>query len=125
MNDIKRLDATLERLESGRDVFGSSDFDWDNLNAERAGRGRNLAHLQHGAGTADIGDDRQPAQTGDNLAQQFELLELGRDLGGALAAPLRPAKLDREIMTLDLAEFAQPLHKSGGPWAPGRRRGRA
>ena len=51
--------------------------------------------------------------------------ELGRDLGEALAASLRPAILDRDGATLDPAEFAQPLHKSGDPWARSRRRGRA
>ena len=45
--------------------------------------------------------------------------ELGRDLGEALAASLRPAILDRDGAALDPAEFAQPLHKSGGPWALG------
>ena len=43
--------------------------------------------------------------------------ELGRDLGIALAAPLRPAILDRDGAALDPTEFAQSLHKSGGPWA--------
>ena len=43
--------------------------------------------------------------------------ELGRDLGEALDAALRPAILDRDGAALDPAEFAQPLHKSGGPWA--------
>ena len=42
--------------------------------------------------------------------------ELGRDLGVALGAALRPAILDRDRATLDPAELAQPLHKSGGPW---------
>ena len=51
--------------------------------------------------------------------------ELGRDLGVALVASLRPAILDRDGATLDPAEFAQSLHKGGGPLAPGRRRGRA
>ena len=46
--------------------------------------------------------------------------ELGRDLGEALAASLRPAILDRDGAALDPAEFAQPLHKSGDPWARGR-----
>ena len=51
--------------------------------------------------------------------------ELGRDLGEALAASLRPAILDRDGATLDPAEFAQPLHKGGDPLARDRRRGRA
>ena len=51
--------------------------------------------------------------------------ELGRDLGEALAASLRPAILDRDGAALDPAEFAQPLHKGGGPLAPSRRRARA
>ena len=51
--------------------------------------------------------------------------ELGRDLGEALVASLRPAILDRDGAALDPAEFAQPLHESGDPLALGRRRGRA
>ena len=41
--------------------------------------------------------------------------ELGRDLGEALVASLRPAILDRDGATLDPAKFAQSLHKSGDP----------
>ena len=63
--DIKCICAALERLEGGRDVLGSPDFRCDDLEAERAGRRLNLAHLQHGVGIADIGQDRQPAETGD------------------------------------------------------------
>ena len=43
--------------------------------------------------------------------------ELGRDLGEALVATLRPAILDRDSSAFDPAEFAQPLHKGGGPLA--------
>ena len=46
----------------------------NDLKAERAGRCLDLAHLQHGGGNADIGQDRQPAETRDNLAQEFESL---------------------------------------------------
>jgi hypothetical protein len=42
--------------------------------ANHAGRCLSLAHVQHGAGIADIGQDRQPSQTGDNLPQKFEAL---------------------------------------------------
>src|SRR5215472_13442878 len=48
--------------------------------------------------------------------------KLGRDLGEALAASLRPAILDRDGATLDPAKFAQALHKSGNPLAMGSRR---
>ena len=72
--DIKCLRAALERLEGGRDILRSPDFECGDFEAERAGRCLNLAHLQHGAGIADIGHDRQPAETGDNLAQEFESL---------------------------------------------------
>ena len=50
----------------------------------------NLTHLQHSSGTVDIGHDRQPAKTGDNLAQKFESLAskiglLGRQTGDVAA----------------------------------------
>ena len=79
-SDIKCVRAALERLEGGRDILRSPDFEWDDFEAERAGRCLNLAHLQHGGGIADIGHDRQPAETGDNLAQEFESLagKIGR-----------------------------------------------
>ena len=48
--------------------------------------------------------------------------ELGRDLGIALLASLRPAILDRDGAALDPAEFAQPLHQGGEPSAARCRR---
>src|SRR5262249_47382698 len=48
---------------------------------EPAGRFLSLAHIQHGAGIARIGHDRQPAKTGYDLAQEFEFLATSiRDL---------------------------------------------
>src|SRR5262249_14341990 len=41
----------------------------------------------------------------------------------AFAAALCPAIFDRNVTTVIPAEFAQPLHESGGPWFPGRCRG--
>ena len=41
--------------------------------------------------------------------------ELGRDFGKSLVASLGPAILDRDGAALDPTEFAQSLHKSGGP----------
>ena len=46
--------------------------------------------------------------------------ELGRDLGGALGAGLRPAILDRDGAAFDPAKFMQSLNKSSGPWMPSR-----
>ena len=73
-DDIKCIRATLERFEGGRDILRSPDFDCGDFEAERAASCLNLAHLQHGCGIVDIGHDRQPAETGDNLAQKFESL---------------------------------------------------
>jgi hypothetical protein len=41
--------------------------------------------------------------------------ELGRELGGAVTASIRPSILDREIAAFDPAEFVEPLKKSGEP----------
>src|SRR6516165_4551973 len=48
----------------------------------------------------------------------LEMDELGRDLGGALGAPLRPAILNRDGAALDPAKLTQSLHQSSGPWMP-------
>jgi hypothetical protein len=47
--------------------------------------------------------------------------ELGRDLGKAFGAPLRPANLDCDVSALGPAEFAQSLHKAAvhGPQVEG------
>ena len=60
--------------------FRSPDFQCGDFEAERAGRRLNLAQLQHSAGGADVGHDRQPAETGDNFAQEFDALtgKIGR-----------------------------------------------
>ena len=39
--------------------------------AEHAGCGLDLAHVQHGGGIADICQDRQPAESGEELPQEF------------------------------------------------------
>jgi len=67
---------------------------------------------------------QRPRPRGENNID-LESDELGRDLGKAFGAPVRPANLDCDVSALGPVEFTQPLHKSGGPWAPGRRRGRA
>jgi hypothetical protein len=66
------IGITLERVESGHDILRSSDFEVHYIKVERAGRCLTLTHLRHVAGIADIGHDRHPAETRDNLAQEFE-----------------------------------------------------
>src|SRR5262245_2210305 len=51
--------------------------------------------------------------------------EFGRDLRKALAAPLRPAILDRDIPTVDPTEVAHSLHKGSDPKAHCRESGGA
>jgi hypothetical protein len=48
-------------LEGGSNILCSPDFEERNFDAERARRGLNLAHLQHGLGKANISYDCQPA----------------------------------------------------------------
>jgi hypothetical protein len=66
--------AAFERLKGRRDILGSPDFPRGDPEAECAGRCRNLIHLQHEGGIADIGHDRQSAQAGDNFAQKSKSL---------------------------------------------------
>src|SRR5262249_8889006 len=60
--------------------------------------------------------------TSDNYID-FKAHELLRNLFKAFAAALCPVIFDRNVATFIPAEFAQPLHESGGPWFPGRWRG--
>src|SRR5262245_24845741 len=49
--------------------------------------------------------------------------QLGRVFCGVFIAALCPAILNREVATIDPAEFTQPLHKSGNSFAFNRRVG--
>src|SRR5439155_18695837 len=51
--------------------------------------------------------------------------ELGCEFGEAFRASFGPAILDRDGMTLDPSELAQPLYECSDPLAPDRSRGRA
>ena len=68
--------------------------------------------------------DRSFGSAADNDID-LEPDELGRDLGGPLAATLRPVIFDRDGATFDPTEFAQPLHKRGDPLGLGCGRARA
>ena len=73
-HDIKCIDTALERLDGGRDILRLSDFSCNDLEAECAGRSLNLTHFEYADRIADIGQDCQPAESVDNLAQEFESL---------------------------------------------------
>ena len=71
-NDVQRVRSALEQLERRIDVRGLAHLRGCNVEAERPSRGLNVAHLQHSAGTAGIGQDRQPMETRDDLTQQLD-----------------------------------------------------
>jgi hypothetical protein len=73
-HDIKGLRAALDEcLEREGDILCSPNFKGDDLKAEHSGRGLNFAYLNYDDGIVDIPDNRQTAQIGDDLAQEFEL----------------------------------------------------
>jgi hypothetical protein len=79
-------------IRTRRNILCSPDFRCGDIEAKRAGPCLNLAHLLHGAGIADIGQDRQPVETWDHLAQEFESLAskvglLKRHSGDVAARP--------------------------------------
>ena len=51
--------------------------------------------------------------------------EVRREFGGAITTSLRPSIFDRDVATLDPAEFAQPFQKCGNPLALTLKRARA
>jgi hypothetical protein len=73
-------DAAAILLAYRGDILRSPDFECDDFETERAGRRLNLLQLQHSEGIAHIAHDRQPVESGDNLAQKFEPLasKIGR-----------------------------------------------
>ena len=62
-----RLTALAGSAERCRPAGVSSSGDF---NGEGAGRGLNLAHSAHGVGIANVGQDRQTAETPENLASR-------------------------------------------------------
>src|SRR5262245_6426795 len=79
-NNVKGVRAPFERLDGGGDVLRSSDFRSCDFKAECVRRFLNLAHLQHGAAVVYISHDRQPAESGHNLAQQLQAFATGISL---------------------------------------------
>ena len=75
----------LDRSEYGRDILCAPDFEWCDFDAKLASCGLNLTHFQHSLGTANVSHDSQSAETGNNLAQEFE------SLAGSVGLLLRQA----------------------------------
>ena len=69
--DIKEVYAAPEPVKGWGDILVASDFQRGNREPERAGSRLNFIHLQYDARIAHISQDRQPAQRGHDLAQQF------------------------------------------------------
>src|SRR5215813_5244827 len=66
------MSAALERLEGGRNILTSPDFEAVNFEPEHVSCCLNLGHLQNREGISGIGHDRQTAETRDNLMQELE-----------------------------------------------------
>jgi hypothetical protein len=74
---------------AGRNIFRLPDFKCCDFEAECARRFLDLAHLQYRGGTSDVGQDRKPAKTRHDLAQEFKsfgsnigrLVRHARDIG--------------------------------------------
>jgi hypothetical protein len=126
-NDIKGVRAALERLEGRSDILGPPDIERGDFEAKRACCSPNLAYVQRGVGIADIGHDRQPVQTGDELAQKFEPLAhgigpLARQAGDVAARPRKAcnnAAADRIAVanTIGMTDVACFAARTGGCYA--------
>ena len=111
-NNIKGLRATLECLEGRCDIRRLPDFQRDGLDAERAGRGLDLIQLPHARWIIGIGHDRQLAEAGDGLAQEFQALarKLGRRERQAGDVATRPRQ------TGDEASAKRVRHRRKHDW---------
>src|SRR5262249_3176276 len=84
--DIERVAAALEGVESGHDVVGVPDLEGGDFDPELARCRLRLFDLQHAERIPDIAHDRQTAETGNNLAQEF------KPLAGEICAQGRQAR---------------------------------
>jgi len=90
--NVDSLRAALEPLDGGRNIRGSADLESGDIEAQGPARGLNLAQLHDCVVHADIDHDRQPAQSGDQLAQEFKALadEIWHLIGQARDIAARP-----------------------------------
>ena len=73
-NYIKCIDARPESLEGWSNIINSPNFECHGIKAKLTGRRLHFFHFQYRCGITDIGQDCQTAETGKDLAQQFEAL---------------------------------------------------
>src|SRR5262249_17979080 len=99
-SDIKCVSLPLERLDGRRDSLGALVFGGGDLEPERAGRRQHLADVQHNGGIIDVGHDRQPPETGDNLAQEFETFasKIGRLVRQTCNVAARPRQTGNQAI---------------------------
>jgi hypothetical protein len=72
--DIECVGAAFESIEGRRDVLGPPNLQGDHIEAQVPGGRLDLLHVQNATGIADIAQDRQPAEAGDDFAQKLEPL---------------------------------------------------
>ncbi len=70
--DIKSVRLTFVRLEHEPDVMRFPDFEHYDFKTKGAGGCMDLTRLFHSRGIAGIEQDRQSAEAGHNLTQEFE-----------------------------------------------------
>src|SRR5262245_18946025 len=111
-NNIKGLRAPLKCLEGGRDIRRLPDFQRDRLDTERAGRDLDLIQFSHARLIVGIGHDRQFAEIGHDLAQEFQALarKLGRRKRQAGDVATRPRQ------TGDKASAKRVRHRREYDW---------
>ena len=61
------IDATLERLNSGRDILRMADLKYSEIEAKPAGRCLSRVHLQRRDGIADMLQHRQATEIGQEF----------------------------------------------------------
>src|SRR4029077_1130440 len=77
--DIKRVSAAIECSKRGRDIVSSAYVQWNDLDAERMGRHLNLFGLAPDHRIAPVGQYRQTAEIGNDVAQEFNPFSDGFD----------------------------------------------
>src|SRR5262249_26005210 len=91
-DNVKGVRAAFDTLERRSDILRALYSGGDDVQPDRGGGDSGFIHFLHGDGVTGIGDDRQPAHAGDDLAQQLNSLAdnvagLDRHSGDIAAGP--------------------------------------